>query len=306
MPTPLFAIGFLLMGSVFIAFAFGFVGRAPRVQGPGAHDGGFIAKFRMNLQLDLDEAGIDMTPRRFLAYAATIGIVLGLLVALVTGKVMMSLVVAGFFGLYACRAWYIGRLAGKRREAQLEYLVDAAEDIATGVEQGATPAASLAKYASQRVKERGGLAPGAVPNQIADQVNLAITNQNVRGIRIEQGLSIAADQLGNRYFRAFVETYLRNAGQSTEQLVLALRQFADEVRYVAVLRDEKRTALALPLVSYQMMVFLVAGMAAFVAVSTKPGALFYETEGGGTFLVVIAAYLYLGYRLQRRGLEERY
>ena len=309
MSTPIFAALFLLLGTAAVALLFGYAGRRPAA--PAAEgrpeDRGRLARWRHNLQLDLDEAGIDLPPSRFLLYAALAGTVTGLLVALASGRILLSVLLAAFISLYGFRSLYVGRLARKRRASQLFFLIQAAEDIGSRIEQSRGQGArdALASYGA-RATSKATVRPGAPENQIAKAINTALFNASTQGMDLGQALALEADRLGNRWFRVFTETFLANEGNSSAQVALAMRQFAEEVSYVLTLGDERRTALSMPLNQYLLVTGVVAAVGGFVALTTEEGAAFYGTPMGEVFLLAVIGYLYLGYRLQRRKLHDRY
>jgi Flp pilus assembly protein TadB len=304
MPAPVFIILFLGIGAVGVAAAFGYVGR-PMADAPERQPG-LIGRVLANTALDLAEAGISMSATRFWAYSLLAGGVVAAAGSLLLGATVVACSIGAFISFYAMRSLYVGRMASRRRSAQLVYLVEAARTIAQSCAENNPPLAALRSY-GESASSPSLRVPGAVPNQIGSSIFEAVNSERVQGIALARGLPDAAERLGNRYFRQFVSVYLANVNNNPQvELPKALRQFATDLAFIIDLRDKRRSALSMSLMSYQMVAAVVVCVAAFVALITAAGLHFYGTWYGQAFAVFMAGYLFLGYRLQRKNLNERF
>jgi Flp pilus assembly protein TadB len=255
---------------------------------------------------DLAEAGIEgLSPERFVAYSFVAGLGVGSAIILTTHWQWIALAVGVLIAFFGLRVLYVGRLAGRRRSNQMKHLIVAAREIAASIDAGANPDEALAQYARQ-IEDSSVESLTREPNQIAESIALALRLRATRGRTMVDALPESADVLGNKYYRDFIETYLRNERTNKAQLAEALRLFAEDVNYVVSLARELRNALNMPLMSYIMVGLVSLGMVVYMLFSVPTAGDFYGSDGGQLFAILAFGWWYLGFWFQRRKLVVRY
>lgn len=255
---------------------------------------------------DLAEAGIEgLSPERFVAYSAALGLGAGAAIILITSWQLIGLAMGMLLAFFGLRVLYVGRLAGRRRTNQMEHLITASREIAASIDAGANPDEALAQYARQ-IEDASVEILTRKPNQIAESIALALRLRATRGFNLTDALQESADALGNRYYRDFVETYSRNEKTNKAQLAEAMRLYAEDTNYVVSLARELRNALGLPIMSYIMVGALCLLVGLYMLISIPTAGEFYGSIEGQLFAIGAFLWWYLGFWLQRRKLVQRY
>lgn len=259
-----------------------------------------------DIALDLAEAGIEgLSPERFIAYSIIAGLGVGSAIVLLTHWQWIGLAVGVIVAFFGLRVFYVGRLASRRRSNQMKHLITASREIAASIDAGANPDEALAQYARQ-IEDSSVEALTREPNQIAESIALALRLRATRGFNLVDALRESADVLGNRYYRGFVEAYLRNEKTNKAQLAEALRLYAEDVNYTVSLARELRNALNLPLMSYITVGLVSLGVALYMLLTVPNAGDFYGSNNGQLFAIVAFGWWYLGFWLQRRQIGQRY
>ena len=258
-----------------------------------------------SIELDLNEAGIDLAPSKFIMYSLFLGGFVGLFIQVVFNLPIIAVAAGLFLTVTGLRIFYLGRRAGKRRKTQMEHIVIAAREVANLIRANNSPDQALELYASQATSE-GIESLTREKNQIAQSLARALKLRVERGWNIEDALRESADQLGNAQYRNFVETYIRNERLDREQTAKALNFFADGVYFKIALRRSLQNAMGIPLMSYLAMGILSPGLVIYMILNLPSGATFWFSSLGQLLALVLVAYWYLGYWLQRRPLNKRY
>jgi Flp pilus assembly protein TadB len=258
-----------------------------------------------SIALDLNEAGIDLTPSKFIMYSLFLGVFVGLFIQVAFNLPIIAVAAGLFLTVAGLRIFYIGRLASKRRKTQMEHIVVAAREVANLIRANNSPDQALELYAAQATSE-GVESLTREKNQIAQSLARALKLRVERGWNIEDALRESADQLGNAQYRNFVETYIRNERLDREQTAKALNFFADSVYFKIALRRSLQNAMGIPLMSYLAMGILSPGLVIYMILNLPAATTFWFSSLGQLVALVLVAYWYLGYWLQRRPLNKRY
>ena len=319
MLAPIIAGIGLIIFFLFLASLFGLLKRPSQTAPLGSKRRAFLD----DIALDLAEAGIEgMSPERFLGYSVIIGVVVTAAIFLLSSTLWLIAIFAGFaVGGVGFRSFYVGRQASKRRGLQMKHMVTACRDVAGAIDAGSNPDEALEMYARQ-IEDNSVESLTSEPNQIAEMIALALRLRGTRGLNLPDALRESADNLGNRYYRGMIETYIRNEKTNKVQLAKALRLYAEDVNYITSLQRELKNAMSLPLASYMTVGALSAGVALWMIFTTPIGGTFYfgdvnsinlnlgdivvKLGYGQIFVLVSIAWWYTGYHLQRRKLQTRY
>jgi Flp pilus assembly protein TadB len=294
------ALAGALLAAAFVAPLLGFsrLSRLPSVPG----ELGPLARWRERLRSDLIEAGADISPARFLAISISTSLLVGAAIALLLGMNLVGFFAATFLGVYGFRSWYIGKRARAQRLDTTARIAEAAREMAEGIESGLTPLDALRGYAG---RARPGGASSAVTgkrNLVAEALALAVARID-RGTAADESLRNAAEELGSRYFGAFVEAYVANAPVSGVQLARAMGRVATETEFSIALQAERLAAIRPPATSNQM----VGGVVLFILVTMRAffpaGDAFFSSLIGQLLFVLGALWWWFGSRLLVGGVE---
>ena len=300
MLTPLIAGIFLIGAFLLLASFVGLTRRRPTAD----RDAPSGLPLLDDLKLDLGEAGMGLSATRFMGYAVGAGFVAALLVLLLVGTSVLALAVFVLVPLFL-RTAYLGRLASRRREQQLSQILRVTREIASIIEQNGTPEDALKQVAlGTRNATSMETITGEV-NQIAEAIGRALVDR-AGGLSTVDALRISADRLGNRYYRSMIEVFIRNYATSLPQLAKALRLYAEDVSYTIDMRNQRKAAVALPLMSYMGVCVITLGLIGFTVLSAADAAAFYASSIGQIILLLFGTWLWTGYQLQRRKLRDRY
>jgi tight adherence protein B len=300
MLTPIL-VGFLITVGVLLV-----VGDIGRRRDGDAIQLGPLATFLEGIQIDLEEAGMaGMSPERFLLISAGVGLVTGLSIVVLTGYTIIGTAIGLLVATVGMRNLYVRAAASKRRLLATLQVANACRDIADAIDAGETVNAALEAYARRAKPNAASEAITGEEQIIAKAILDALHLRDTKGAKQDVALRRAAEEVGNRYFRQFVETIIATADISGEQLAAGLRRLATEIDYAVALRRERMIALNPPINSYKTVGVILVGLVAISSLISPVIGSFYSSVAGQIVLLVMAGWWTIGYTIVRRNLKDR-
>jgi hypothetical protein len=296
------ALAGALVAALFVTLILGFV--RPKPPAPAGNIAYRSTPFISNLAHDLTEAGIALSPQRYIGYSVVLGLVVGLGIELVFHLEILALAIGLGLGVFGLRIFYVSRLATSRRRTQMNHIIIASREIASLIHAGNGPDLALELYSDQATS-RGVETLTRERNQIAEAIASALQMRGTKGLDLAEALRESADRLGNRYYRGMVEVYIRNERLDKAQVEKSLLFYAEGVNHVLALRRSLANVMGLPLASYKGMGLLCPALAIYMIINLQMAADFWLSYAGQLTAIGLFGYWSIGYWIQRRPLNER-
>jgi hypothetical protein len=291
-----------LLAALFVTLALGLIRPRPE---PAAGTSAYKSTpFISDLAQDLSEAGIALTPQRYIGYSVALGLFVGLGIELAFHLEILALAIGLGLGVFGLRIFYVSRLAATRRRTQMNHIITASREIASLIHAGNGPDAALELYSGQATS-KGVESLTREHNQIAEAIALALQMVATKGLDLAEALRESADRLGNRHYRGMVEVYIRNASLDKAQVEKSLLFYAEGVNHTLVLRRSLANVLGLPLASYKGMGLLCPALAIYMILNLQQASDFWLSYIGQLTALGLFGYWWIGYWLQHRPLNER-
>jgi Flp pilus assembly protein TadB len=295
--TALITFGLVML----IAVGLGLFRRRAVVEGESVRrQPGYVDKLRF----DLAEAGINLTPAKFLFYNAVAAAVAGLLLVILFDWWLLGAVAvpATFFGY---RWFVVGRSASRRNLMIARQSAKASRRIAAALAAGIATEMALAMVARQASPQTATVPLDDEEPIVARALWEARVQITEKRITEEAALRAVAQSIGNRHLMELVEAYLSNASLSSAKLQEAMLALADEIEWAIRLRDEAHTWLSQPVNNYKLVGLITVGLALYMQAMVPNLAGFLRDPVGQILIVVLTGWWLLGFRLQRRKLNDR-
>lgn len=264
-----------------------------------------LGRYIEDLEIDIVEAGMPGTsPYRWMAYSASLAVAVIAGIGLIIGSWLWAITGSIVAYLYL-RNGYIGKAATKRANIVTLQTAEAARTIANTIREGQPAERAIALYASRaRRNSPTALLIGDEPivAKALLEAELMITE---RSLTAEFSYGEVARSIGNRAFTDLVDTYLQFYRVNHMEMAQAIVRVAEETEWAMQLRTERRTYLSQPLTNYTLIGYINAGLFLVLTQMNPASAVFAQSIAGQVFVIVVAGWWFIGYRLQRRKLRDR-